>query len=88
MALIGGTATMYGPIIAAFGLTFATEALAGFRGMEETCFVVVAIGMILILRFAHHSGRIAQSADRDVPKPVLNYRSQFLPIHPATDAEV
>lgn len=52
MVLIGGTATIYGPILAALALTFATEAMAGIRGMEEARFIVVAIGMILILRFA------------------------------------
>lgn len=52
MVLIGGTATIIGPIFAAFALTFATEALAGIRGMEEARFIIVAIGMILILRFA------------------------------------
>ncbi|UYV35756.1 branched-chain amino acid ABC transporter permease [Rhodobacteraceae bacterium D3-12] len=52
MVLIGGTATIVGPIVAALVLTFATEAMAGIRGMEEARFIVVAIGMILILRFA------------------------------------
>ncbi|MBY5989966.1 branched-chain amino acid ABC transporter permease [Roseovarius atlanticus] len=52
MVLIGGTATIYGPIIAAVLLTFATEAMAGIRGWEEARFLVVAIGMILVLRFA------------------------------------
>ncbi|MEL6522397.1 MAG: branched-chain amino acid ABC transporter permease [Pseudomonadota bacterium] len=52
MVLIGGTATIVGPIIAALVLTFATEAMAGIRGMEEARFIVVAVGMILILRFA------------------------------------
>ncbi|HMS93698.1 MAG TPA: branched-chain amino acid ABC transporter permease [Tabrizicola sp.] len=52
MVLIGGAATIVGPIIAAIVLTFATEALAGVRGMEEARFIFVAIGMILILRFA------------------------------------
>lgn len=51
MVLIGGTATVYGPIIAAFALTFATEAMAGIRGMEEARFIIVAVGMILVLRF-------------------------------------
>ena len=52
MVLIGGTATIYGPIMAAIVLTFATEAMAGIRGMEEARFIVVAVGMILILRLA------------------------------------
>ena len=52
MVLIGGAGTITGPIIAALVVTFATEALAGIRGMEEARFILVAIGMILILRFA------------------------------------
>lgn len=52
MVLIGGTGSVVGPIIAAFALTFATETMAGIRGMEEARFLVVAIGMILVLRFA------------------------------------
>lgn len=52
MVLIGGTSTVIGPIIAAIVLTFATEAMAGIRGMEEARFIVVAVGMILVLRFA------------------------------------
>lgn len=52
MVLIGGVTTIIGPIIAALVLTFATEAMAGLRGMEEARFIIVAIGMILILRFA------------------------------------
>ena len=52
MVLIGGVGTITGPIVAALVLTFATEAMAGIRGMEEARFIVVAIGMILVLRFA------------------------------------
>ncbi|MEM7445293.1 MAG: branched-chain amino acid ABC transporter permease [Pseudomonadota bacterium] len=51
MVLVGGAGTIVGPIIAAFAIIFATEALAGFRGMEEARFIVVAISMILVLRF-------------------------------------
>jgi branched-chain amino acid transport system permease protein len=58
MVLIGGTSSVIGPIIAAILLTFATEAMAGLRGMEEARFIVVAVGMILILRFA--PGGLAQ----------------------------
>ncbi len=58
MVLIGGTGTIIGPAIAAFALIFATEALAGIRGMEEARFIVVAVGMILVLRFA--PGGLAQ----------------------------
>ena len=52
MVLIGGTASIYGPILAAIALTFATEAMAGIRGMEEARFLIVAVVMILVLRFA------------------------------------
>jgi len=66
MVLIGGTATIYGPILAAIALTFATEAMAGIRGMEEARFIVVAVGMILILRFA--PGGLARIARSVMPK--------------------
>ena len=52
MVLIGGVGTIWGPVVAALALTFATEALAGIRGMEETRFIVVAVAMILVLRLA------------------------------------
>ena len=52
MVLIGGSATIVGPTIAAFAIFFATESLAGVRGMEEVRFIVVAVAMILVLRFA------------------------------------
>lgn len=52
MVLIGGAGTIVGPVLAAIALTFATEAMAGIRGMEEMRFIVVAIGMILVLRLA------------------------------------
>lgn len=51
MVLIGGTATIIGPIIAAFAIFFASEAMAGIRGMEEARFIIVAVAMILVLRF-------------------------------------
>ena len=51
MVLIGGAGTVIGPIIAAFALIFATEAMAGIRGMEEMRFIIVAVGMIFVLRF-------------------------------------
>jgi len=51
MVLIGGAGTVIGPIIAAFVLIFATEAMAGIRGMEEMRFIIVAVGMIFVLRF-------------------------------------
>ena len=52
MVLIGGIATITGPIFAAFAIFFATETLAGTRGMEEFRFIIVAVAMILVLRFA------------------------------------
>ncbi|WP_419906346.1 branched-chain amino acid ABC transporter permease [Hoeflea sp.] len=52
MVLIGGTGTVYGPIVAALALTFATESLAGIRGFEEARFIVIALAMILVLRIA------------------------------------
>jgi len=66
MVLIGGTGTITGPILAAFALIFATEAMAGIRGMEEARFVVIAIAMILVLRFA--PGGIARIGTPS-PKP-------------------
>jgi branched-chain amino acid transport system permease protein len=52
MVLIGGVGTIYGPIVAALAITFATEAMAGIRGFEEARFIVIAIAMILVLRVA------------------------------------
>ena len=62
MVLIGGTASIVGPILAAFAIFFATEAMAGIRGMEEARFIIVAIAMILVLRFA--PGGLVQIAER------------------------
>ena len=52
MVLIGGVGTIWGPVLAALALTFATEAMAGIRGMEEARFIVIAVAMILVLRLA------------------------------------
>jgi branched-chain amino acid transport system permease protein len=52
MVLIGGTGTIIGPAFAALALTFATEAMAGIRGMEEARFIIVAVAMIIVLRIA------------------------------------
>lgn len=52
MVLIGGVGTILGPVVAALALTFASESLAGIQGLEETRFIIVAIGMILVLRIA------------------------------------
>ncbi|WP_428926846.1 branched-chain amino acid ABC transporter permease [Marinibacterium sp. SX1] len=52
MVLIGGAGSILGPVLAALALTFATEAMAGIRGLEEARFIVVAVAMILVLRIA------------------------------------
>lgn len=52
MVLIGGVGSILGPVFAALALTFATEAMAGVRGLEEARFIVVAVAMILVLRIA------------------------------------
>ncbi|MGB3246095.1 MAG: branched-chain amino acid ABC transporter permease [Sulfitobacter sp.] len=52
MVLIGGVGSILGPVFAALALTFATEAMAGMRGLEEVRFIVVAVAMILVLRIA------------------------------------
>ena len=52
MLLIGGVGTIWGPVIAAIAPIFATEVLAGIRGLEEARFIIVALVMILMLRLA------------------------------------
>ncbi|WP_158971539.1 branched-chain amino acid ABC transporter permease [Chachezhania sediminis] len=52
MVLIGGAGSIIGPAIAALALTFATEAMAGVRGMEEARFIIVAVAMIVVLQVA------------------------------------
>ena len=66
MVLIGGVGTIWGPVIAAIALTFATEAMAGIRGMEEARFILVAIAMIAVLRLA--PGGVAGLLSRLVPE--------------------
>jgi len=46
MVLLGGAGTIYGPIVAAFVLTFVTEALVGL-GIWR--FLIISAGMILVL---------------------------------------
>ena len=46
MVLLGGTGTLYGPVLAAFALTFTSEALVGF-GLWR--FLIISAGMILVL---------------------------------------
>lgn len=52
MVLIGGVNTVFGPVLAALVLTFATEAMAGLQGFEDARFIVIALAMILVLRLA------------------------------------
>jgi branched-chain amino acid transport system permease protein len=52
MVLVGGVGSIWGAILAALALTFATEALAGIRGMEEARFILIALAMIVVLRLA------------------------------------
>lgn len=52
MVLVGGVGTIWGPILGAFVLTFATEAMAGIRGFEQARYIVIALAMILVLRLA------------------------------------
>lgn len=51
MVLVGGIATIYGPILAAVLLTLTTEGLAHFAGMNESRFMLVAALMLAILLF-------------------------------------
>jgi ABC-type branched-subunit amino acid transport system permease subunit len=51
MVLVGGVATIYGPILAALVLTLASEALANIDGLAEGRFMLIAAAMILCLRF-------------------------------------
>ena len=51
MVLVGGTSSIYGPIIAAIGLTFISEGLANVDGLAEGRFIIVAVLMILVLLF-------------------------------------
>jgi len=70
MVLIGGTASIIGPLVAAFAIFFATEAMAGIRGMEEMRFIIVAVAMILVLRFAPGGlARITDGVERFRRKP-------------------
>lgn len=48
MVLVGGAATIYGPILAAFVLTVGTEQLAS---LGNTRYIIVAVLIVLVLRF-------------------------------------
>lgn len=51
MVLVGGTASIYGPIFAALGLTFVSEGLANVEGLGEGRFMLVAAAMVVVLLF-------------------------------------
>ena len=82
MVLIGGTGTIIGPIAAALILTFGTEAMASIRGMEEARFIVVAVLMIVVLRFSPGglariglSGKAPASGAATTPRSVKDSRT-------------
>lgn len=51
MVLVGGTSSIYGPVIAALVLTFISEGLANVDGLAEGRFMLVAVAMVLVLLF-------------------------------------
>lgn len=51
MVLVGGIASIYGPICAAILLTFISEGLANVDGLAEGRFMLVAVIMIAVLLF-------------------------------------
>lgn len=51
MVLVGGTSSIYGPILAALVLTFISEALANVEGLAEGRYMLVAVAMIVVLLF-------------------------------------
>lgn len=51
MVLLGGVATIYGPVFAALALTFLSEGLANFEGLAEGRFILVAAAMVVVLVF-------------------------------------
>lgn len=51
MVLVGGVGTIWGPVAAAFALTLASEWLATVPGLAEGRFMLVAVAMIVALRF-------------------------------------
>lgn len=52
MILIGGVGTVWGPVMAAIGITFANEVLAGIKGLEEVRFIFVAVLMLMVMKFS------------------------------------
>jgi branched-chain amino acid transport system permease protein len=51
MVLVGGTSTIYGPVLAALVLTFVSEGLANVEGLAEGRFILIAVAMIVVLVF-------------------------------------
>ncbi|UCI31857.1 branched-chain amino acid ABC transporter permease [Mesorhizobium sp. B4-1-4] len=51
MVLVGGISSIYGPIVAAFLLTFLSEGLANINNFAEGRFMVVAAAMVIVLLF-------------------------------------
>ncbi len=51
MVLVGGVGTLWGPVLAAVVLTLGSEALANVPGLDEGRYMMVAVAMILALRF-------------------------------------
>ncbi|MGY4157903.1 branched-chain amino acid transport system permease protein [Bradyrhizobium sp. USDA 4461] len=51
MVLVGGTSTIYGPIVAAIVLTFISESLANIDNFAEGRFMLIAVAMIVVLVF-------------------------------------
>lgn len=51
MVLVGGISSIYGPVVAALLLTFASESLAHFEGLAEGRFMLVAAVMVIVLLF-------------------------------------
>ncbi|UPJ47842.1 branched-chain amino acid ABC transporter permease [Bradyrhizobium sp. 200] len=51
MVLVGGTSSIYGPIVAALVLTFISEGLANINNFAEGRFMLVSVAMIVVLLF-------------------------------------
>jgi branched-chain amino acid transport system permease protein len=51
MVLVGGTASIYGPVFGALVLTFVSEGLANVDGLAEGRFMLVAAAMVAVLLF-------------------------------------
>jgi branched-chain amino acid transport system permease protein len=51
MVLVGGTSSIYGPVLGALALTFVSEGLANVEELAEGRFMLVAVAMIVVLLF-------------------------------------